>query len=175
MNKWIFKIFIFIFFHFRIFNCAIDYKINYIDNQMCELSKCGNVYCSSNAKCDNGTCICNTHFTSKIDDELIKCCYQQKSLLLSFYIETLIGFGLGHFLAGKMFLFYLKGGIYLFLLIINLSFIIYCCRHKKENIKYLRNLFIFIGGMTFIIWQMIDGVLYISHFYKDKNDVDLYY
>ena len=152
MNKWIFKIFIFIFFHFRIFNCAIDYKINYIDNQMCELSKCGNVYCSSNAKCDNGTCICNTHFTSKIDDELIKCCYQQKSLLLSFYIETLIGFGLGH-----------------------LSFIIYCCRHKKENIKYLRNLFIFIGGMTFIIWQMIDGVLYISHFYKDKNDVDLYY
>ena len=74
-----------------------------------------------------------------------------------------------------MYLFYLKGSIYLVLLIIISSLTIYCCLHKKENIKYLRNLFIFIGGTIYIIWQMIDGVLYISHYHKDKNDVDLYY
>ena len=175
MNKWIFKVLFFIFFNFRHFNCKIDYKINYIDNQICELTKCGNFLCSSKSKCENGVCICNKHYTSNKDDGIIKCCYEQKSLLLSFYIETIIGFGIGHLLAGKMYLFYLKGSIYLVLLIIISSLTIYCCLHKKENIKYLRNLFIFIGGMTFIIWQMIDGVLYISHFYKDKNDVDLYY
>ncbi len=175
MNKFYIKIFVFCFFiQFVKSELKNSYSIKYSDEITCELTKCGNQLCSSNGVCTNNTCVCNPQYTSKNDDGIIKCCYKQKALMTAFYYE-LFGFGIGHKYVGNDSLFIKKLITYVVLLVSVSFFIVYCCFHKKENVKYFRNLLILIGGFIYIIWQIVDAVLFLSNAYTDNNKVDLFY
>jgi hypothetical protein len=62
-------------------------------------------------------CVCDKGITNDPGNTEVACCYQKKSQFLAFFLEFLIGFGIGHFYIGNPNLGFLK----------MLTYIIICC------------------------------------------------
>ena len=151
----------------------------------CTLKPCGNTFCSNNGgSCENTSkgrvCKCKKHFTTPKEDEFYNCCYKQKSGLKAFFLEAIFIFGFGHFYVGNSKLGTIKAIVYAILF---LSTIIICCRNLNQKkrfvfdsnifIKIFKTLCVLVCGCTFIIWQMVDSVMFCLGGYTDENGVQL--
>jgi len=79
------------------------------------------IYCSEHGHCyydlmeynSNRTnenlekCICDTGYATQ-NNTGIHCCYEQKSQIMAFLMEFVVGFGLGHFYIGNYVYFYVN-------------------------------------------------------------------
>lgn len=155
--------------------------IQYDKNTLCTVSVCGtNFFCSSTSKCNtsNYTCECDPGYTSKEEDGIVKCCYQQKNKLTAFLLETFIGFGAGHYYVGKTSLFATKLIIYVVLIITTLIVVLTSCLKRDKynfNLNFIRSVCILLCGCVFVGWQIIDAVLFMLGGYNDSNGVELYW
>ena len=148
----------------------------------CNLIPCGDTFCSTKGgKCKNNNCKCNEGFTTPKEDEFYNCCYKQKSWLKAFLLEAFFIFGFGHFYVGNNKLGTTKAIIYAIFFLSTL--IIICRRYYQKNrlvfdsnifVKMFKTLCVLACGCTFIIWQMIDSVMFCLGGYTDKNGVNLY-
>lgn len=130
-------------------------------------------------------CVCDKGWTDKLDADgkiaadQVRCCYRMKSQFNAFLLEFVVGFGAGHFYIGNITLAVLKC----------VSFIMFCCtcltiglcfcyktnRHNEEPTskhKLLNVIFLFCI-YTYMIWQIIDSVLFGINFYTDYENVEL--
>jgi len=119
------------------------------------------------------SCICNSGWMT-IDNSPVKCCYQMKNQMKAFMLEF-IGFGFGHFYVGN----YIRGMIKLcgsvFLCVIFcLSGFLSCYREgnyefrasRKRNGKFY-SIFIYGSLIFYLVWMLIDSVLFGINFYTD--------
>lgn len=151
----------------------------------CNLIPCGNSFCSTEGgNCEDTesgkVCKCKGGFTTPKEDEFYNCCYKQKSSLKAFFLEACLFFGVGHFYIGNTKLGIIKAIVYSILL---LSTIIICLRrfYQKNKfvfdsniiVKMFKTFCVLICGCTFIIWQMIDSVLFSLGGYTDERGVKL--
>ena len=151
----------------------------------CTLIPCGNSFCSKiGGNCQNTAngkvCKCKKEFTTPKEDEFYNCCYKQKSGLKAFFLEAIFVFGFGHFYVGNTRLGVTKVIIYAILFLFTL--IIFCRRYYQKNkfifdtnifVKMFKTLCVLACGCTFIIWQMVDSVMFCLGGYTDKNGVKL--
>ena len=151
----------------------------------CTLIPCGNSFCSiEGGICEETTtgkiCKCKGDFTTPEEDEFYNCCYKQKSSLKAFFLEACLGFGAGHFYIGNKKLGIIKAITYAILFLI--TFFICFRRFYQKNrfssdsniiIKMCRSFCVLACGCTFIIWQMIDSVMFSLGGYSDNQGVKL--
>ena len=152
----------------------------------CTLIPCGNTFCSiSGGECkntkDGKVCICKKRYTTPKEDEFYNCCYKQKSGLKAFFLEALLIFGFGHFYVGNNKLGVTKAIIYA--IFFSSTIIIICRRYYQKKrfvfdsnifVKMFKTICVLACGCIFIIWQMIDSVMFCLGGYTDKNGVNLY-
>ena len=151
----------------------------------CTLIPCGDSFCStSGGICENTesgkVCKCKEGYTTPEEDEFYNCCYKQKSSLIAFILEACLFFGIGHFYVGNKKIGITKAIIYGILLIFSL---IICCRRFFRKNRYVSDssiitrifkIFCILAcGCTFIIWQMIDSVMFNIGGYTDDKGVKL--
>ena len=151
----------------------------------CTLIPCGNSFCSKEGGiCEETStgkiCKCKNDFTTPEEDEFYNCCYEQKSSLKAFFLEACLGFGAGHFYVGNKKMGIIKAITYSILLLFTFTI---CFRkfYQKNRftsdsniiIKMCRSFCVLACGCTFIIWQMIDSVMFSLGGYSDENGVDL--
>ena len=151
----------------------------------CTLVPCGNSFCSKEGGiCEETStgknCKCKSDFTTPEEDEFYNCCYKQKSSLIAFILEACFFFGIGHFYVGNKKIGITKAIIYGILLIFSL---IICCRRFFRKNRYVSDssiitrifkIFCILAcGCTFIIWQMIDSVMFNIGGYTDDKGVKL--
>ena len=151
----------------------------------CTLIPCGDSFCSIlGGICEetpNGKiCKCKDDFTTPEEDEFYNCCYKQKSSLKAFFLEACLGFGAGHFYVGNKNLGIAKAIIYSILF---LSTLIICFRRIFQKnrfdfdssiiVKICKTFCILACGCTFIIWQMVDSVMFSLGGYTDEKGVKL--
>ena len=130
--------------------------------------------------CSNGICKCKEGYTTPKEDKIYQCCYEQKSAKTAFLLEAFLGFGAGHFYVGDN-VSYIKALIYFILFVVFIITIFRVCFRKDKfqtggnfYLRILRSACLIICGCTFIIWQMVDSVMFSLRGYKDKNGVELY-
>jgi len=151
----------------------------------CTLIPCGISFCSKEGGiCEESStgkvCKCKSDFTTPEEDELYNCCYEQKSSLKAFFLEACLGFGAGHFYVGNKRIGIIKAIVYSILLLITFMICFRKFYQKKRFssdsniiIKMCRSFCVLACGCTFIIWQMIDAVMFSLGGYSDENGVDL--
>ena len=151
----------------------------------CTLIPCGNSFCSKEGGiCEESStgkvCKCKSDFTTPEEDEFYNCCYEQKSSLKAFFLEACLGFGAGHFYVGNKRIGIIKAIVYSILLLITFMICFRKFYQKKRFssdsniiIKMCRSFCVLACGFTFIIWQMIDAVMFSLGGYSDENGVDL--
>ncbi len=151
----------------------------------CTLIPCGNSFCSIKGgicqKASTGKiCKCKKDYTTPEEDEFYNCCYQQKSSIKAFFLEACLFFGFGHFYVGNKKLGIIKAIVYAILLILTAIIILRRLYQKKRLIfdsniilKMFKTFCVLICGCTFIVWQMIDSVLFCLGGYTDRNGVKL--
>ena len=182
------KIFLFIFLFLKV-NCALDPSC--IPVQTCvDGSKCSAhgkcfydliLYFQNNQTDPLLTCICNYGYTDDPTDKSIKCCYLKKSQFIAFIFEFIIGFGLGHFYLGNVLLAIAK--LLCFIILCCSFYLIGCCfYYKDEDLNHINekklsyilfNFWMIISFFIFVIWQLIDAVLFGLNYYKDSYGVSL--
>ena len=124
------------------------------------------------------TCVCDSGWTNLQGSDDVKCCYQQRSQTVAFLCEFLVGFGLGHFYIGNITLGSIK------LIIFTTACCAYCtigfCFCYKEDNENevgfkqkLLNVLFLISLCTFLLWQIVDSVLFGLNIYQDSNKIDL--
>ena len=156
-----------------------SHTINYGDS-ICQVSECAKTFfCSNFSSCNisEKTCDCDLGYTSKKEDGIVKCCYQQKRRLRAFLLETFITFGAGHYYVGKFKLFIIKLVIYILLILTNVIIVLMGWFKKDKfnfNLNFIRSACLLLCGCTFIGWQIIDAVLFMLGGYNDVNGVELY-
>ena len=149
----------------------------------CNLIPCGNTFCSTEGGiCENKVCKCKKHYTTPKEDEFYNCCYKQKVGLKAFILEAIFIFGIGHFYVGNNKLGTIKAIVYSILF---LSTIIIFIRrfYQKQRFNFDSNIFVkmfktlcvLACGCTFVIWQMIDSVMFCLGGYTDSKGVNLSY
>lgn len=160
-------------------------------------SKCnGSIPCSENGHCfydlklvfnsefDQNSdpfinCICDKGYTDDPKLPSIKCCYKKKSQFAAFLLETILGFGVGHFFIENYTLGVIK-------LCFQVTACCSCCligfcfcyksnKHNEEpsNKQIFLNIAFLSGILIYMIWQTVDLVLFGINFYKDGNGVEL--
>ena len=151
----------------------------------CTLIPCGDSFCSINGGICEDTesgkvCKCKKDFTTPKEDEFYSCCYKQKSSLIAFILEACLIFGIGHFYVGNKKLGMIKAIVYGILFLFSLA--ICCGRFCRKNkyvsdssiiTKILKIFCILACGCTFVIWQMIDSVMFNIRGYTDERGVEL--
>ncbi len=155
-------------------------------------SHCSGMPCSRNGNCyidifkyyntsnsDLSTeCRCNVGWTSLQDDK-IKCCYEQKKQTIFFLLECTFSFGAGHFYIGNFYMASLKFVICLCLCCFICFFGFLHCygegeysievstRYKKTN---LFSFYIFVFSLLLFIIGHITDLLFIGiNFYLDDK------
>ena len=165
------------------------------DESIClPTSVCGNekTLCSANGYCfynvnsvitDKGNftdihCICNKGYSS-LSGETIKCCYSKKSQFIAFLLETLVGFGAGHFYIGNNSVAIIKL-ISITSLVCSCCIISICLCYKTEKVietpqlKYKILNFIYISSiLLWLGWQLFDMILFGLNVYTDGNQQEL--
>ena len=147
----------------------------------CTLIPCGNSFCSIiGGICEEEICKCKKYYTTPKEDEFYNCCYKQKSAIKAFLLEAILFFGLGHFYVGNNKLGIIKAIVYTILFLFTL---VICIRriYQKNRfvidsnifIKMFKTLCVLSCGCTFIIWQMIDSVMFCLGGYTDGKGVKL--
>ena len=141
---------------------------------------------SENTTKINATCLCTSGFINtpetlykqykiKNKKNIIKCCYRQKKVKYAFLGEAFFGFGLGYFYLENYNLFFIK-------LITNVSICCIICfsgffiNKRKENNKIIFtscNILNFILLCVFIVWKIVDFILFGLNLVKDKNGAEL--
>ena len=151
----------------------------------CTLIPCGYSFCSKEGGvCEETTtgksCKCKSDFTTPEEDEFYNCCYRQKSSLKAFFLEACLGFGAGHFYIGNKKLGIIKALTYaiLFLLILSICLRKFYQKNRFSSdsniiIKMCRSFCVLACMCTFIIWQMIDSVMFSLGGYSDDKGVNL--
>ena len=150
---------------------------------ICNVSSCGgNSLCSvDHGLCNLGICECKPGYTTPKEDKIYRCCYEQKSSVTAFFLEAIFLFGAGHFYVGNKTIGITKAIIYFILLVtfFIISFRV-CFRKDKFQpggnfyMRIIRSACLLICGCTFIIWQMVDAVMFCYGGHTDSNGVDLY-
>lgn len=153
--------------------CLFQLSFSFIHNPKNYLI-CNRVNCpKTRGVCTrDNKCICVDNYTTINNKEYgeYQCNYFQANQSLVFGLEFLIGFGIGHFYLGNIVL----GSIKLsFVLITAVLVAIHPC--FDENSKASRPLFYIkiVLGLTFIFWQIADGILIATKFYTDSNGVPM--
>lgn len=121
-------------------------------------------------------CICNLGWTSMSND-VIKCCYEQKSQLTAFLFEFFIGFGSGFFYINR----YKQGMIKLFcyLFFCCFCYLVALCIYVKDEskethiIQKILNSLLILIILTYVIWFFVDVISFGFNLYQDGNGIDL--
>lgn len=168
--------------------------INSLSSTCLPTSKCnGVINCSENGHCyydlykvfgkKNDTqiisCLCDRGYTDDPKNPDTKCCYKQKSQFIGFLLEALIGFGAGHFYIGN-------NNIALIKMIFSITSFCSCyligfcfCykvnRHNEDasSKQIILNIIFLSTIVLYLLWQLVDVVLFGINYYKDVNGVDL--
>lgn len=170
-----------------------DINKSFKNNNCFPTSYCGDnkIKCSKNGYCFYDifdlytnksliiTCICNHDYDTLPNDD-VYCCYERKSQFIAFLYETFIGFGAGHFYIGRIQLGIIKLTIMIFLLMSNFVIVICLCYKEDKGViedidlKYkILNLYNITSIFIWIIWQLIDIIMFSLNKYKDSNEVEL--
>lgn len=188
---------------FIIFFFLLTYIQSYIDNECLSSQECitessSRIKCSEYGKCAYSynnvllsnfattnavECKCIRGYTNLSEEAEVKCCYKQKKQLTAFVLEMIFSLGVGHFYSGHTFL-----GVFKMITIslIELSMIVYSCiiynedhlRKGNKNTKWsifhlIGTIFMFLGCFVFLLWQIVDAVMFGLNLYKDENGIEL--
>ena len=186
------------FFLFTYIQSYIDNEC--LSSQECITESSSRIKCSEYGKCvysynkvliSNYTsvnaieCKCIKGYTNLNEDAEVKCCYKQKKQLTAFILEMIFSLGVGHFYRGHTFFGLLKMITISFieLLMIVYSCIVYNGEHlrkggREEKAKWsifnlVGTIFMFLGCFAFLLWQIIDAVMFGLNLYKDENGIEL--
>jgi hypothetical protein len=148
----------------------------------CMVGNCWNMLCAGPPKgnCVNINCECSKGYYTYPSNSMSKCCYEQKSQLITFLLEALIGFGVGHIYAMNYSIGIIKLVTYsvLFLFL----FTTFCYRFfRTEKIGYENYIMLKFASIlsmmmcfcTYTVWQCIDILLIGTNFYVDGNGAPL--
>lgn len=140
----------------------------------------------SNSKTTNAIeCKCIKGYTNLTENDEVKCCYKQKKQLTAFILEMLLSLGIGHFYIGNTFLGYIK---LITISSIELLMIVYSCviyngdhlrkigregEDKWSIFHLIGTIFMFFGCFVFLLWQIIDVIMFGLNLYKDENGIEL--
>ena len=141
----------------------------------CNLNLCHLPY----GKCseDKKTCVCQVGYAQYPESLEVLCSYSLQNAKSYILYESLLGFGVGHFVAGK----YIMG---IFKLILGLTslimFIVLLCMWTKDLDKNGCKLFVltiisvsFLG--LYLIFYAVDLALIALNVYKDGNGLPLFH
>ena len=145
--------------------------------------KCQEICSAQGGQCtfNNLKCKCKQGYTTLYNEEnLILCNYKRYNKITAGAIELFFGFGFGHFYCRR----YLNGSIQLFgeficyILLICLFGYFVSYDDNFNNRFILTNLYTrFYCPLLMVIifsWQLIDSILFLTGFYRDGNDIDLF-
>lgn len=152
-----------------------------LDTDNIPVIKCGNEicdsiggYCSSKLKC-----ICYDRYATRIYST-IQCDYKMISKFKAGIIELIFGFGFGQFYALRK----TNGQFKLFLYIVDICCFITCLYYirkirdeeEAEDHPYvsLFVLFTVLFSVSLIIWQVVDGFMFMFGSLKDGNGMMMY-
>lgn len=156
----------------------------------CSVIHCGNEVCAvgPNAQCSasnttnnrlNYQCNCNQGYITYKKNEVFQCCYQQKNAITALLIEFFLGFGAGHFYIGNIFIGSLKAVVYS-IFYLSGSIILVKIIKQNENegrpflLKFTSSICLMLCSCTYIIWQIVDSILFSIGGYTDGNGANLY-
>ena len=135
---------------------------------------CNKYTCPHNrGKCnENNECICLNGFDTVND--LSKgdfyCNYRKKSKLISYLLEFVLGFGSGHFYMGNKLLGTIK------MIFTSITCLLFCLHNSIKVITEYKKVVLPLERcmiLLWIVWQILDGILILSGFYKDGNGNEL--
>ena len=136
-------------------------------------------YNSTNSNENLEKCICDTGYATGINDS-ISCCYAQKSQIMAFMMEFIVGFGLGHFYLGRLTYFFIKFSCYcLFCCSFYSIAVCFCYNNDELNQKTATptqkffNIVLITSCCLYILWQWLDAILIGINFYLDGNEMPL--
>ena len=139
-----------------------------------ELIICNKYTCPKNRGVCNeeNECVCIKGYDTVDDLSLgdFYCNYKQKSKLIAFLLEFVLGFGSGHFYMGKTFLGTIK------MIYTSLTCLLFCQYHSIRKITELKRFTVPLERVLLVgwaIWQILDGLLISFGFYKDGNGHEL--
>ena len=156
------KVFLLIISLIIIVNTQEEEKENYVCNQY----TCP--YARGRCKDDN-KCYCMNGFITFGDSE-IKCNYKQKTKAKAFFLEFVLGFGIGHIYMGNLALALTK----LIFSAVACYFICFTPSFKKADFLYsVAKILHVLLGIAWALWQIIDAIMILSGKYKDQNGFDL--
>lgn len=136
-------------------------------SQFCNQYNCPN----TRGKCmPDNSCACVKGFITESDEIEVKCNYKQKTKAKAFLLEFIIGFGLGHIYMGNLKIALIK----LCFSFVSCYFICFLpsCQKADCCIKFSKVLHIILG-ISWAIWQIIDGAMILLGKYKDNNGISL--
>jgi len=120
-------------------------------------------------------CICDSGFATKVTDS-ISCCYEQKTQIMAFMLEFVIGFGSGHFYLERTNYFIVKFSCYcLFYCSFYTIAVCFCYNNDEQSQKSATatqkffNIVLILSCCLIIVWQMIDATLIDINWFKDGN------
>jgi len=172
----------------QVLNCENDYQI-------CNKLKCSRYsHCfyqtsieSFNLKEYAAECMCMSGYDTYVKEGNItnittRCCYKLKNLELAFNLECFIGFGFGYLYLEKYTVFFIKFFFQVSLCCI-LAFSGYCLnmdnakkRKDKDFNSFLYvyfNILNFILILIFIIWKIVDFIIFGFNMVTDANGMKL--
>jgi hypothetical protein len=157
--------------------CVTCKKVEHIGNiyTVCDSLLCliDGGLCNSKLKC-----ICKQGYTNKNKNSIFGCDYEQKNAKIAFFLEFIIGFGVGHYYAKRYTFGFIKMLIMLTLFSIS---IIVAYFYKKKDSTFLDDTCLRFGNIisicvtviSYLVWQFTDAILFYSLFYKDGNGLPL--
>jgi hypothetical protein len=156
---------------------------NYGDK--CIVRPCGDLVCADdpNAECQlvegKETCVCKDGFITFNEDSPLRCCYKQKNGLLAILLEFIVSFGIGHFYVGNYLMGSIKAVIYFIFGVSALITLIGMITNKKRNerpflLKVFSNVCMLSCCCIYIVWQIVDLILFNLSIHKDGNGANLY-
>jgi hypothetical protein len=158
----------------------------------CKIQQCGKGICAMepNAICitevnknisqsENKVCECSPGYLTFKEDEIFACCYKQYNAMTALLLEFFLGFGIGHFYAGKYFLGGIKFGIYFILGFSNLLILIRMFKKDENRQKTLMfkvgsTMCLLLCTCIYIGWQIVDAILFSIGAYTDGNGAPLF-
>ena len=134
---------------------------------------------STNKDAQLVSCVCDRGFVDDPDIPNIRCCYEQKSQFAAFLLESIIGFGAGHFFIGNYFVGIIKASLCCLICCVCLyiGFINYYKHLLDEEVAKPRQIFLNVGFIIciclYMTWQFVDILLFGMNIYKDKKNIAL--
>jgi hypothetical protein len=120
-------------------------------------------------------CLCLDGYTTVTDYDFegFQCNYLQKSQAITFLLEFIIGFGVGHFYLGNIGIAVVKLIFCFFTAFIICLSPYFSITMKNKILRHLVPYLQSIFGMIYCIWQVVDGVLIGLSYYKDSNGIEM--